>query len=161
LIFGGGLGSVGGLVFGSVSLYRDYQKARLAEAETLSAKKAVMDAKQAVMDAVAKGYYPAEKVSAGGYATRDEVDNRIHDILTPRAACENYWLICGGHGTGKTTAMIHHCNKIKSGIIYVEIPSKDSGASGLNQVLCSALGIVAISNKTMKRLCSELGLPCQ
>ncbi|RHZ87735.1 hypothetical protein Glove_30g138 [Diversispora epigaea] len=78
---------------------------------------------------IENGTRPDVGVSREKLVSRDDVVNCLNKILKPNEDQSFYHVICGEHGSGKTTLMKISSNNVKNGVIYVEIPSdtKDFG----------------------------------
>ena len=55
------------------------------------------------------------------YVPRSDVESSLKKILTADEV-NNYWVVSGEHGTGKTTTVQTVCHEIGKGIIYVDVP---------------------------------------
>ena len=66
------------------------------------------------------GYFPKPDVDAS-FIQRDEIVNKLAQILSPKKTEKTYYIICGAHGTGKTTAVLQACDKVKQGILYIRV----------------------------------------
>ena len=71
------------------------------------------------------------------YVPRTDVESSLKKILTA-GKVNNYWVVSGEHGTGKTTTVQKVCNEIGKGIIYVDVP-KD--VEDFKDALASAIGL--------------------
>ena len=71
------------------------------------------------------------------YVVRSDTEAFLKMILTPKEV-ENYWIISGEHGTGKTTTVQKVCQDIGKGIIYVDVPEN---VADFKNSLANALGL--------------------
>ena len=71
------------------------------------------------------------------YVTRSDVETSLRNILTP-PKFNNYWIVCGEHGTGKTTTVQKVCQEIGKGIIYVNVPED---AKDFQDAFVNAIGL--------------------
>jgi hypothetical protein len=71
------------------------------------------------------------------YVPRSDVESSLKKILTA-GKVNNYWVVLGEHGTGKTTTVQKVCNEIGKGIIYVVVP-KD--VEDFKDALANAIGL--------------------
>jgi hypothetical protein len=70
-----------------------------------------------------KGTRPQELISEDKLIPRSEVVERLKKIFLPGKDHSNYHVVCGEHGTGKTTLTIKAAREVEKGVIYVDIPS--------------------------------------
>ncbi|RHZ79006.1 hypothetical protein Glove_152g9 [Diversispora epigaea] len=54
---------------------------------------------------------------------RNTVINQLKEILDPVKNQSSYHVVCGEHGTGKTTLVKIASKKVKQGVIYVNVPT--------------------------------------
>jgi HrpA-like RNA helicase len=71
------------------------------------------------------------------YVPRTDVESSLKKILTADEV-NNYWVISGEHGTGKTTTVQKVCNEIGKGIIYVDVPED---VEDFKDALANAIGL--------------------
>ena len=55
------------------------------------------------------------------YVTRGAVETKLMKILKP-GKVDNFWILCGEHGIGKTSSVQKICKDIGKGIVYVNVP---------------------------------------
>ena len=72
---------------------------------------------------VEKGTRPAVGISKDKLISRPEIIERLKNILQPYEDQSSYHVVCGEHGTGKTTLTKIASNEIGAGVIYVDIPA--------------------------------------
>jgi Cdc6-like AAA superfamily ATPase len=71
------------------------------------------------------------------YVTRTDLESSLKKILTA-GKVNNYWVVSGEHGTGKTTTIQKVCNEIGKGIIYVDVPE---AAAKFRKAFAQAVGV--------------------
>jgi HrpA-like RNA helicase len=71
------------------------------------------------------------------YVPRTDVESSLKEILTADEV-NNYWVVSGEHGTGKTTTVQKVCNEIGKGIIYVAVPRE---VEDFKDALANAIGL--------------------
>lgn len=71
------------------------------------------------------------------YVPRSDVESSLKMILTADEV-NNYWVVSGEHGTGKTTTVQKVCNEIGKGIIYVDVPKN---VKDFKDALANAIGL--------------------
>ena len=71
------------------------------------------------------------------YVTRSDVESSLKKIFTAEEV-NNYWVVSGEHGTGKTTTVQKVCNEIGKGIIYVDVPED---VEDFKDALANAIGL--------------------
>jgi len=71
------------------------------------------------------------------YVPRTDVESSLKKILTP-GKVNNYWVVSGEFGTGKTTIVQKVCNEIGKGIIYVDVPTN---VEYFKDALANAIGL--------------------
>lgn len=71
------------------------------------------------------------------YVSRIDVESSLKKILTA-GEVNNYWVVAGENGTGKTTTVQKVCNEIGRGIIYVDVP-KD--VKDFKDALANSIGL--------------------
>jgi len=72
---------------------------------------------------VEEGTRPGVEISEDELVPRPEVMEHFKKILQPRRNQSLYHVICGEHGTGKTTLTRKASREVGQGVIYVEIPA--------------------------------------
>jgi Cdc6-like AAA superfamily ATPase len=71
------------------------------------------------------------------YVPRNDVEASLKKILTADEV-NNYWVIAGEHGTGKSTTVQKVCNKIGKGIISFDVPED---VSKFGKAFAQAIGV--------------------
>ena len=71
------------------------------------------------------------------YVPRTDVESSLKKILTA-GKVNNYWVVLGEHGSGKTTTVQKVCNEIGKGIIYVDVPED---VSKFRKAFAQAIGV--------------------
>jgi hypothetical protein len=70
-----------------------------------------------------RGTQPEESVSKDKLISRPNVVERLKEIFQPNKDHSHYHVICGEHGTGKTTLTTKVAKEVGKGIIYVDAPA--------------------------------------
>ncbi|CAI2183564.1 1328_t:CDS:2 [Funneliformis geosporum] len=71
---------------------------------------------------VEKGTRPDIGISSDKFVPRPEIVKRLKEILQPYEDQSSYYMVCGEHGTGKTTLTRIASSEVGNGVIYVDIP---------------------------------------
>ena len=71
------------------------------------------------------------------YVPRTDVESSLKKIFTAEEV-NNYWVVSGEHGTGKTTTVQKVCNEIGKGIIYVDVPEN---VAKFRKAFAQAIGV--------------------
>jgi HrpA-like RNA helicase len=71
------------------------------------------------------------------YVPRSDVESSLKKILNA-SKVNTFWVVSGGHGTGKTTTVQKVCNEIGKGIIYVDVPDN---VANFKDALANAIGL--------------------
>ncbi|RHZ84086.1 hypothetical protein Glove_85g71 [Diversispora epigaea] len=72
-----------------------------------------------------KGNRPVTRVSSAKFLPRTEIVKRLERILQPDENQSYYYVICGEHGTGKTTVVKTASSNVHHGVVYVDIPARN------------------------------------
>ncbi|RIA92508.1 P-loop containing nucleoside triphosphate hydrolase protein [Glomus cerebriforme] len=72
---------------------------------------------------VEKGTRPVVETSDDELIPRPEIIERLKKIFQPCKSQSSYHMVCGEHGTGKTTLIKIASNEVGCGVIYVDIPA--------------------------------------
>ncbi|CAG8609634.1 8902_t:CDS:2, partial [Diversispora eburnea] len=72
-----------------------------------------------------KGNRPGTGVSNVKFFPRTEIVELLERILQPDENQSHYYLICGEHGTGKTTVVRTASSIVDHGVVYVDIPARN------------------------------------
>lgn len=75
-----------------------------------------------INETLEKGTRPKLTVSDDEYIARPGIVNLLERIFQPSKNHSYYHVVCGEHGTGKTTLTRKVANKVGQGVIYVDIP---------------------------------------
>ncbi|RHZ50104.1 hypothetical protein Glove_505g60 [Diversispora epigaea] len=75
-----------------------------------------------INETMEKGTRPKLTVSEDEYIDRPEIIDLLKGIFQPSKNYSHYHVICGEHGTGKTSLVRKVANEVKQGVIYVDIP---------------------------------------
>ncbi|CAG8445004.1 9267_t:CDS:2 [Ambispora leptoticha] len=70
-----------------------------------------------------KGTRPQDTVSEDKLIPRPEIVERLKKIFQPGEDHSYYHVVCGEHGTGKTTLTVKVAREIGKGVIYVDTPA--------------------------------------
>jgi len=70
-----------------------------------------------------KGTQPQEKVPEDKLIPQPEIEERLKEIFQPDEDHSFYHVVCGEHGTGKTTLTVKVAREIGKGVIYVDTPA--------------------------------------
>ena len=79
--------------------------------------------KQQVKKTVKKGTQPQEKVSEDEFIPRLKVTEQLKKLFQPDEDHSRYHVICGGHGTGKSTLITRAAREVGKGVIYIDVPA--------------------------------------
>ncbi|RHZ56129.1 hypothetical protein Glove_406g99 [Diversispora epigaea] len=71
-----------------------------------------------------KGIRPGTEISSIKFFPRTEIVKRLKRILQPDENQSHYHLICGEHGTGKTTLIKIASSNIDYSVVYVDVPAR-------------------------------------
>ncbi|CAB4490183.1 unnamed protein product [Rhizophagus irregularis] len=105
---------------------------------------------------VEKGTQPKIDISNDEFVSRPQVVERIKEILQPHKNHSYYHLICGEHGTGKTTLARIASSEVGCGVIYVDIPAD---LSGLDKAFGKAINFasekISITGQWLRKIKSD------
>ncbi|CAG8590668.1 10094_t:CDS:2 [Diversispora eburnea] len=76
-----------------------------------------------VGSALENGTRPVAKVKDGQFVSRPQISETLEKVFQPDEDHSYYHVVCGEHGTGKTTLTRREAKNIGKGVIYVDIPS--------------------------------------
>ncbi|RIA91479.1 P-loop containing nucleoside triphosphate hydrolase protein [Glomus cerebriforme] len=76
-----------------------------------------------INSALKYGTRPKLKMLKDQFVSRPQISKVLKKILQPNEDQSYYHIICGEHGTGKTTLIRMEATNIGKGVIYVDIPS--------------------------------------
>ncbi|CAG8542731.1 3312_t:CDS:2 [Acaulospora morrowiae] len=79
--------------------------------------------KRLLRETMEKGTQPDVEVSGNELVLRPETIKRLKNILQPYEGQPFYHLVCGEHGTGKTTLIRISSREVGHGVIYVDVPA--------------------------------------
>ncbi|CAB4490184.1 unnamed protein product [Rhizophagus irregularis] len=109
---------------------------------------------------VEKGTQPKIDISNDEFVSRPQVVERIKEILQPHKNHSYYHLICGEHGTGKTTLARIASSEVGCGVIYVDIPAD---LSGLDKAFGKAINFasekISITGQWLRKIKSDVDTP--
>ena len=74
-------------------------------------------------ETVEKGTRPGAGISSDKFVPRPEIVERLKRIFQPYEDQSFYYMVCGEHGTGKTTLTRIASREVGDGVVYVDIPS--------------------------------------
>ncbi|GBC23142.2 P-loop containing nucleoside triphosphate hydrolase protein [Rhizophagus irregularis DAOM 181602=DAOM 197198] len=90
------------------------------------------------------------------FVSRPQVIERFKKILQPHKNHSYYHLICGEHGTGKTTLARIASSEVGCGVIYVDIPAD---LSGLDEAFGKAINFasekISITGQWLRKIKSD------
>uniref|UniRef100_U9UFP3 ATPase AAA-type core domain-containing protein n=2 Tax=Rhizophagus irregularis TaxID=588596 RepID=U9UFP3_RHIID len=105
---------------------------------------------------VEKGTQPKIDISDDEFVSRPQVIERFKKILQPHKNHSYYHLICGEHGTGKTTLARIASSEVGCGVIYVDIPAD---LSGLDEAFGKAINFasekISITGQWLRKIKSD------
>ncbi|CAG8621941.1 7173_t:CDS:2, partial [Diversispora eburnea] len=76
-----------------------------------------------VSSALENGTRPVPKVKDEQFVFRSQIFKTLEKVFQPDEDHSYYHVICGEHGTGKTTLTRREATNVRKGVIYVDIPS--------------------------------------
>ncbi|CAG8505007.1 171_t:CDS:2 [Paraglomus occultum] len=74
-------------------------------------------------ETVENGTRPEAGVSSDKFISRPEIVERLKRIFQPYEDQSYYYMVCGEHGTGKTTLTRTASSEVGHGVIYVDVPA--------------------------------------
>ncbi|CAG8516223.1 9456_t:CDS:2 [Ambispora leptoticha] len=74
-------------------------------------------------ETVEKGTRPGTGISSNKFIPRPKIVERLKRIFQPYEDQSYYYMVCGEHGTGKTTLTRIASSEVGDGVVYVDIPS--------------------------------------
>ncbi|CAG8632049.1 2618_t:CDS:2, partial [Diversispora eburnea] len=76
-----------------------------------------------VSSALENGTRPVVKVKDGQFVSRSQISKTLEEVYQPDEDHSYYHVVCGEHGTGKTTLTKMEAKNVGKGVIYVDVPS--------------------------------------
>jgi Cdc6-like AAA superfamily ATPase len=146
LIFAGLIGSTGDVLF--AWCWNSYNKRKLNKT-------------------VEKGTRPDVRITEAELVPRPLITERLKKILVPRRNQSSYYVVCGEHGTGKTTLMRVASREVGEdkkggiqggrGVIYVDIPPEVSDVENFGKQFGKALNFtfeerISFTGQLMKKI---------
>jgi SpoVK/Ycf46/Vps4 family AAA+-type ATPase len=109
---------------------------------------------------VEEGTRPKIDISDDKLVSRPLVVERLKKILQPDKDQSYYYLICGEHGTGKTTLARLASSEVGCGVIYVDIPAD---LSELDEAFGKAINFafekVSVTGQWLRKIKSDGKFP--
>ncbi|GES86142.1 P-loop containing nucleoside triphosphate hydrolase protein [Rhizophagus clarus] len=105
---------------------------------------------------VEEGTRPKIDISDDKLVSRPLVVERLKKILQPDRDQSYYYLICGEHGTGKTTLTRIASSEVGCGVIYVDIPANLNELGGaFGNAINFALEKVSVTGQWLRKIKSD------
>ncbi|GES74430.1 P-loop containing nucleoside triphosphate hydrolase protein [Rhizophagus clarus] len=105
---------------------------------------------------VEEGTRPKIDISDDKLVSRPLVVERLKKILQPDRDQSYYYLICGEHGTGKTTLARIASSEVGCGVIYVDIPANlDELGEAFGKAINFALEKVSVTGQWLRKIKSD------
>ncbi|CAG8651392.1 6276_t:CDS:2, partial [Ambispora gerdemannii] len=114
-----------------------------------------------VSSALENGTRPVPRVMMDEFVRRDQISKDLVKVFQPDKRHSYYHVVCGEHGTGKTTLTQMEAKNVGKGVIYVDIPSNfnylgQSFGNAINMLFFEDTSITAFLVR--KFLSSAMGL---
>ncbi|CAG8791600.1 23865_t:CDS:1, partial [Gigaspora rosea] len=102
-----------------------------------------------VISALENGTKPVPKVKNEQFISRPQISETLKKVFQPDEDHSYYHVICGEHGTGKTTLVRMEAKNVGKGVIYVDVPPdfKDLGKSfgkAINMFFLEDISIISL-----------------
>jgi len=104
---------------------------------------------------VEKGTRPGAGISSDKFVPRPEIVERLKRIFQPYEDQSFYYMVCGEHGTGKTTLTRIASSEVGHGVIYVDVAVLPVQGKIINVEKAERAKI--IENEEIKNLINALG----
>ena len=113
-----------------------------------------------VNSALENGTLPKKKVQDDQFISRPEISDILIIIFQPEEDYSYYHVVCGEHGTGKTTLTRDEAKKVGKGVIYVDIPSdfENLGEAFGKAINLSFFENISITTLLLRRFFSGMGV---
>ena len=110
---------------------------------------------------VEKGTRPVVGVSDDKLIPRPEIIERLKNILQPCKDQSSYYVVCGEHGTGKTTLTRIASNEVGCGVIYVDIPAnfEELGEAFRKAINFASVDHVSLLGRLMRKIDGNFSSP--
>ncbi|RIA89997.1 hypothetical protein C1645_738186 [Glomus cerebriforme] len=109
---------------------------------------------------VEEGIQPKIDISNDEFVSRPLAVDRLKKILQPHRNHSYYHVICGEHGTGKTTLARIASNEVGCGVIYVDIPANPNQlGKAFRKAINFAFEEVSYTGQMLRKIKSDVNKP--